>query len=102
VDISDPLRPFLKVSYGMQSPYGLGIDGNMLFVCDDGLKIFDASDPLQIGARQLNYFSGINGFDVIPYNNILILIGSDGLYQYDYSDIQNIKLISTLKKDTNF
>jgi hypothetical protein len=100
VDISDPLRPFLKVSYGMQSPYGLGIDGNMLFVCDDGLKIFDASDPLQIGARQLNYFTGINGFDVIPYNNILILISSDGLYQYDYSDIQDIKLISALKKVT--
>ncbi|MDR2358977.1 MAG: hypothetical protein LBD87_04140 [Prevotellaceae bacterium] len=96
VDVSNPAQPRLKVSYGMQSPYGLGIDGDMLFVCDEGLKIFDASDPLQIGARQLKHFTGINGFDVIPYNNILMLIGSDGLYQYDYADVQDIKQISVL------
>jgi hypothetical protein len=97
VDISNPAQPRLSVSYGMQSPYGLGVDGNMLFVCDEGLKIFDASDPLLIGARQLKHFTGINGFDVIPYNNILMLIGSDGLYQYDYSDMQDIKQISVLR-----
>jgi hypothetical protein len=101
VDVSNPAQPRLKVSYGMQSPYGLGIDGDMLFVCDEGLKVFDASDPLQIGARQLNHFTGINGFDVIPYNNILMLIGSDGLYQYDYSDMQDIKPLSVLQITKN-
>ena len=97
VNISNPSQPRLIVSFGMQSPYGLGIDGDMLFVCDEGLKIFDASDPLLIGARQLEHFTGINGFDVIPYNNILMVIGSDGLYQYDYSDKQVVKLISKLE-----
>ena len=97
VDVSNPAQPRLKVSYGMQSPYGLGIDGDVLFVCDEGLKVFDASDPLLIGGRLLKHFTGINGFDVIPYNHTLILIGSDGLYQYDYSDILDIKQISVLR-----
>jgi hypothetical protein len=101
VDISDPAQPRLKVSYGMESPYGLGIDGNVLFVCDEGLKVFDAADPLKIAAEQLAHFTGISGFDVIPYNNILLVIGDDGLHQYDYSDIQDIKQISTLKITTN-
>jgi hypothetical protein len=101
VDISNPAQPYLKVSYGMRSPYGLGIDGNVLFVCDEGLKVFDATDQLQIGAKQLAHFTNIGGFDVIPYNNILIVIGDEGLYQYDYSDIRDIKQISTLKVAAN-
>ncbi|MDR0694720.1 MAG: hypothetical protein LBF81_05430 [Prevotellaceae bacterium] len=101
VDISNPSNPYVKTWLSMQSPYGLGIDGDMLFVCDNGLKVFDASDPLQIGARQVKHFTGISGVDVIPYNNILILIGNDGLYQYDYSDIRDIKQISVLKVTKN-
>ncbi|NJL14458.1 MAG: hypothetical protein HC913_16590, partial [Microscillaceae bacterium] len=34
IDISDPARPHRLSSYDMNQPYGLGIDGNMLFVCD--------------------------------------------------------------------
>ncbi|MDR0581397.1 MAG: hypothetical protein LBG31_00365 [Prevotellaceae bacterium] len=96
IDISNPSSPYVKTWVSMYSPYGLGIDGNTLFVCDNGLKVFDASDPLQIGTRQVQHFTGISGMDVIPYDNVLILIGQDGLYQYDYSDIQDIKQISVL------
>jgi hypothetical protein len=101
VDISNPAQPYLTVSYGMHSPYGLGIDGNVLFVCDEGLKVFDATDPLQIGAKQLAHFTDISGFDVIPCNSILLVIGDDGLYQYDYSNIQDIKQISMLRMAAN-
>ncbi len=96
VDISNPSAPFTRASFIMQSPYGLGIDGNSLFVCDKGLKVFDASTPAMVGDRLVKHFDDIAGFDVIPYNNVLILIGSDGLRQYDYSDQQNISLLSTL------
>jgi hypothetical protein len=101
VDISNPSSPYVKTWLAMHSPYGLGIDGSTLFVCDNGLKVFDVSDPLQIGTRQIAHFTGISGLDVIPYNDILILIGNDGLYQYDYSDIQDIKQISALKVSKN-
>jgi len=97
IDIANLQAPALKASYTMASPYGLGIDGTTLFVCDEGLKVFDATNPIVAGTKLIKHFSGINGFDVIPYNNVLILIGSDGLYQYDYSNLQNIKQVSVLK-----
>ncbi len=33
------------------------------------------------------------------FGGLLILIGDDGLYQYDYSDIQDITLISSIVVD---
>jgi hypothetical protein len=101
IDITDPFQPFTVASFDMASPYGLGIDGNTLFVCDEGLKVFDAADPLQIGTKLLKHFDNITGFDVIPYNNTLILTGNGGLYQYDYSDIQDIKQLSVLRVGKN-
>jgi hypothetical protein len=101
IDISNPSSPLLKASFAMQAPYGLGIDGNVLFVCDQGLAIYDANNPLLVGTKLLKRFSAINGFDVIPYKGVLMLIGNDGLYQYDYSDINNIRELSALKIDKN-
>ena len=101
VDISNPLMPVVKASYDMKEPYGLGIDGNTLFVCDEGLVVYDASNPEQAGTKKIKHVTSIHGFDVIPYNGTLILIGNDGLYQYDYSDIQDIKALSALKIENN-
>ena len=86
----------LLASYPMTGPYGLGIDDQTLFVCDgdDGLKIFDAEDKLHIDDHQIARFADIKTFDVIPFDGYLFMIGSDGFYQYDYSDLQNIKQIS--------
>ena len=33
-------------------------------------------------------------YDVIANNNNAIVIAKDGLYQYDYSNINNIRLLS--------
>lgn len=41
-------------------------------------------------------YANINAFDVIPVGNVLVLIGDDGLYQYDYSNVQNISLLSSI------
>jgi len=99
IDISDPLVPVLRASFSMNEPYGLGIDGNTLFVCDQGLTVYNATNPITVGTQLIKKFTSIHGFDVIPYNGTLMLIGNDGLYQYDYSDINNIKEISALKVD---
>jgi hypothetical protein len=81
-------------SFNMNSPYGLGIDGDILFVCDGeaGLKVFNASDKTRVGNNQIASFPNIKTYDVIPLNGLLFMIGSDGFYLYDYSDIQNILL----------
>jgi hypothetical protein len=88
----------LIASYPMANPHGLGIDGDILFVCDAGagLKVFNASDPLTIDEHQLAVFPDIDAKDVIPLDNYLFMIGSGGFYLYDYSDLGNIYLISTI------
>ena len=96
IDISSIANPYLVKSYPMFNPHGLGVDGNLLFICDGlaGLKIYNKTDPLAIITNQLAHYPDFDTFDVIPLNGILILIGKDGIYQYDYSDPQNIIQIS--------
>ncbi|PXY01618.1 hypothetical protein DF185_09100 [Marinifilum breve] len=98
VDITDISAPHRQISYTMENPYGLGIDGDLLFVCDGtaGLKIYDKSDPLSIATNHLNTFTDITPYDVIPLGNILVVVAPEGLYQYDYSDINNIQLLSSI------
>jgi hypothetical protein len=99
IDISSITHPYLVKSYPMYNPHGLGVDGDLLFVCDGdaGLKVYDKSDPLQILNNQLAHYKDFNTFDVIPLNEVLMLIGEDGIYQYDYSDPTNIRQISHLR-----
>ena len=98
VDISDPTKPTEVNFFALATPNGIGIDNKRLFVCngDNGLIIYNATNPTAIASSRLASFTNIQAYDVIPYNNILIVIGKGGLMQYDYSDITNIKLLSTI------
>ncbi len=96
ISIANIEAPYLLKAHPMEEPYGLGIDDNILFICDAGLKIYDATDPLTISDNLLATFPSIEAYDVIPLGENLLLIGDDGLYQYDYSDVQNIQLLSTI------
>jgi hypothetical protein len=86
----------LLASYPLHGPYGLGIDDQTLFVCDGdaGLKVYDVTDKFHVDDHKIANFSNINTFDVIPFNDCLFMIGEDGFYQYDYSDLNNISQIS--------
>jgi hypothetical protein len=99
IDIQDLRAPRLLRTYPMTNPHGLGIDNKTLFVCDgnDGLKAYDASDINNIAKNMLAHYKNINATDVIPYNNTLIMIGEDGLFQYDYSNPKDIRLLSTIE-----
>jgi hypothetical protein len=99
INIENLNSPWLVKTYPMQNPHGLGIDGNTLFICegDYGLKVFDISDVNDISSNQLEHFPDINSFDVIPYEKVLLMIGEDGFYQYDYSDLKNIRLLSFME-----
>jgi hypothetical protein len=98
IDITDLKAPRLVKVYPMTNPHGLGIDHGTLFICDgdDGLKIFDASDPLTISEHSLAHYGRINALDIIPLDHVAMMIGSDGIYQYDYADVKNIKLLSKI------
>jgi len=98
IDISDIQNPEQIAEYSMEEPYGLGIDDTLLFVCDGtaGLKIYNASDPKTIDQHKLAQYNNIQAFDVIPLGNVLVMIGTDGLYQYEYSDPANIHQLSVI------
>ncbi len=103
IDISNLEQPTLIASHEMISPFGLGIDGNALFVCEGehGLKVFNAENDFQIRNNMILQISNIDAFDVIPFQNTLYLIGKDGLYQYDYSSLDDITMISKLSVDNS-
>lgn len=92
VDLQNIASPTLLKQYSMTNPKGLGIDKGKLFVCDEGLKVYDATDVM---ALKLEQHFQINAFDVIPDNGRLLVIGSDGLYQYTYEN-GKLELLSTI------
>lgn len=84
IDVSDKTNPILAARHILENPYGLGVKGNSLFVCDGdaGLKVFNKENPLDI--KQLKQFKSIQSKDVIPLENTLVMIGDNTLYQYEY------------------
>ncbi len=99
IDISDLAHPTVMAVHPMHNPHGLGIDESTLFICDGdaGLKVFDASDADAISSNLLAHYNDIHAFDVIPYNNVLMMIGEDGIFQFDYTDPGNITLLSKIE-----
>jgi hypothetical protein len=96
LDITSLSNPSLLKIYALTNPRGLSKDGNLLFICDgqDGLKIFDATD-----VNNLNPVKNLGGFeanDVIAQHGNAIVIATDGIYQFDYSDIQHIQQLSKI------
>ena len=95
-DLTRIESPNLIAEYPMFGPKGIGIDGDILFLCDDeeGLKIFNVADPTNI--ESIIQFDNFTAFDVIPLNGLLLVVATDNIYQFDYSDINNIRLISNI------
>jgi hypothetical protein len=96
IDLKKIEDPQLVKTYSMTNPFGLGIDGDRLFICDgySGLKVFDVSDPLRL--TQTQQFGNVQTFDVIPDNGNLIMVGDDGLFQFDYASSDSLVLLSQI------
>lgn len=82
IDIRDLRNPKLVKTYPMAGPKGLAIDGHNLFVCDNGLKIYDAKNVSNLILKK--HFL-ISADDVIPLAGLLMVTGKEGITQYDYS-----------------
>ena len=81
VDLANLSQPRLARSYPMAKPYGLGVDSSLVFVCDQGIKVFDARATPTL--RLVQSFP-IAATDVIARRGVLLVTGADGLYQYRY------------------
>ena len=97
VDVRNIEQSVLVKTYPMTKPTGLCQDGNLLFVCDSTVvKIFDTTDPSAL--QLLNQVSCNSPYDVIARNKIAMVVNNEGLFQYDYTDLNNIKQLSFLSE----
>lgn len=97
VNISDPRKPVMVHSQAMDSPYGLGVSGDRLFVCEGekGLKVMDISNPEHPVLRY--QIDEMHAYDVITNpNNTLILTGRNGIFQMAFGDNETYELLSTI------
>lgn len=101
VDITNVASPSLIKTYSLTNPFGLGKEGNILFICDgkDGVKVYDATDANDL--KLLKKIDGMETYDVIALNNRALVVAKDGLYQFDYSNVGNIRLLSKIGLNAN-
>ncbi len=100
IDISNIYNPQHIATHQMSNPHGLSIKNNVLYLCDgvSGLKVFDATDDFKISDNLIISYNSISAYDVIasPYRDVLLVIGRDGIVQYNIADPQNISLLSQI------
>lgn len=98
IDVTDISKPKLIISYPMDEPHGLAIEDYNLFLCHGkfGFSLYNVANPKDI--KLLSFYKDIHAFDCILHHNRLLIVGDDGFYQYDYSDLENLVLLSSIKK----
>ncbi|MDR1524193.1 MAG: hypothetical protein LBS79_02905 [Tannerella sp.] len=101
-DISDIRKPReIYSSANFDSPKGLGVDGDKLFVCEavKGVQVFDISNPARpVWIDDLSYIAqaqGIRTYDVIPLDGLLLTSADKGLFQFDYTG-EKIQFVSEI------
>lgn len=96
VDISNPTQPARVNSQRLDSPYGLGVSGNKLFVCEGekGFRVMDITDPKVPLFK--HFYPEIPSYDVIVRNNHLIITGKKGLFQYKFDQSDSIEYLSQI------
>lgn len=97
IDIRNKKQPQVAKVYPMTNPKGLALNGNDLFVCDDKVKWFDATDNVNLVQKGV---IDIKATDAIAVGKTLMLIGEKGLSQYNYSGTEPI-FLSNIKMGNN-
>jgi hypothetical protein len=95
IDLTNPKTPQKTISYALKDPQGLNVRDDLLFLCDDGLKIYLIEKPETLLSRQIAHFAEIQAQNVIPLSDTLLLVADGGLYQYSYSDA-GLQLLSSI------
>ncbi|NNE26578.1 MAG: hypothetical protein HKN09_07025 [Saprospiraceae bacterium] len=99
IDVSNIRLPDLIASFDMDNPHGLSVDNNNLYLCEgeDGLKVFETKELDAIDKHRIDHIKGLHAYDVIQLSEShLLVIGADGLYQFDTSDPSELQELSYL------
>jgi hypothetical protein len=104
VDITHIETPNYVQIFPMDNPHGLTIVGETLFLCEGefGLKSFDITSPLELDQHLLDHETGLHALSVLILDEqakLLLVNADDGLYQYNFDNPANLKLLSKLAFD---
>ena len=96
VKLNNITDPVLQKTYPMKNPHGLSKDGDLLFICDGdaGLKLYNAANVMNL--QLIMEIGDIDAYDVIAMNKIALVVAKDGLYQYNYANPAEIRLLSKI------
>jgi len=93
LDVTNISNPQLLTTVALDNPHGLSLSEDLLFICEGefGFKIFDKSNLFNISNNELSHIDSFTAFDVIilPGTTTAMVIGQDGLFQFDFSDTNN-------------
>ncbi len=98
VDIKNLREPKLVKAYPMLNPHGLALSGDHLYIAEGqhGLKSFNVANVMGIDQNQLEFLKSMKSVDIIPGPKSLIVIGPDGVCQFDYSKPDQLKPLSCI------
>lgn len=97
IDISNPSQPQQVGEMRLDNPYGLGVNGDRLFVCerDKGLTVIDITTPQQPRLRFI--VSNVKPYDaIVRKDSSLLLSGDDGIYQMVFKEGNNYEILSKI------
>lgn len=98
LDISNINQPVLVSTTPMEHPHGLSVENNALYLCDGnfGLKVLDITNKTNL--RTMFTDASVPAYDAIniPNANSVLVVGKDGLNQYNTSDPNNLQLLSRI------
>lgn len=96
LDIQDPYNPKLLKSYPMENPHGLGLSGEHLYLAEGkfGLKSYDVTNVMNI--LPVEHLKDFRSVDIIPGPKSLIVIGPDGVCQFNYTQKDKLEKLSCI------
>lgn len=100
VNVRSVRYPRLMYSFPMEHPHGLAVEGDYLYLCEGkfGLKVFNIKDLSKIGQNLVQHKSNLHAWDAIAVSEkYLLVVGEDGLYQYDLSNPEKLQMLSVIK-----
>lgn len=97
IDITNIESAYILKSHPMKKPLGLGIKQNILYLCDDGLKVMDVTDWNDL--KLMWHDSNVTSYDVIVYpdREQIILVGEAGVIQYNTENKRDLKILSNIR-----
>lgn len=87
---------YMTAEMPLFNPQGLAVHNGMLYVCngDHGLAVINVEDPQ--APVLVKEYPDFHGYDVIFTSKSLMMVGKEGLVQFDPKDPENLRQLSVI------